>query len=145
MITREAAFILLLALCSTAPGAALPDDYITGIPIPDAAPLSSNEETDTDSEAGIPTIFDFPWIRIVDANGDSNPDLLLFGDDIRIVLARVNLSSYAALPCGNADSGRELRDCGEGNGAASPGVCHTGIHATIYSATRSILQVDNLI
>ena len=88
-------------------------------------------------------MFDFPLVRIIDANGDRSPDLLLLGDDIRIVLVHTETSN-ATLPCGNAGPGGELRDCGEGNGAAFPGVCSGRLSSTITSATRSALQVDNL-
>jgi hypothetical protein len=133
-----------MALCGTAAGAALPEDYLTSIPVTDTVPLQSSECAESGSEADIPFIFDFPLIRIIDADGDNNPDLLLFGDNVRIVLTRIDFSC-ATHPCGSADPGGELRDCGEGNGAASPGACETSLSVTISSIARSALLVDRLI
>lgn len=141
-MTAKAA-IVLLALYGTAAGAALPEDYITSIPVPDVAAIHANEEAEPDSEADLPSIFDFLCIRIIDANGDSYPDLLLFGNNIRIVLARLDLSTVT-LPCGNKQTlGDSSGIAGKAMGRLLPGsVNRILMHACICSAFRSMSQVD---
>ena len=136
-----AAIVIILALCGTAAGAALPEDYISSIPMPDIAQINANEEAEQDSETALPSIFDFPCIRIIDANGDSYPDLLLFGDNIRIVLARFDLSDVT-LPCGNRQTlGESSGTAGKATELLLPGSVNRAIlHAFISSASRSMLR-----
>jgi hypothetical protein len=134
--------ILLTTVPFTVRGAALPEDYLRSIEVPEELQaVGENSEEETIGSFGLPSIFAFPLVRIIDANGDRSPDLLMLGDDIRIVLVKTETSN-ATLPSGNADPGGELRDCGEGNGAFPSGGCRPGIGTTITSATRSLIQVD---
>jgi hypothetical protein len=135
---------LLLALCAAyTAAAALPEEYIANIQVPDAPVLSEEEESDSEQASEVRT--PFPWIRLVDSDGDRRPDLLLLGEEIRIVIASIDISN-ATLPCGNAAPGSgELRDCGEGTGASSPGGCEPGLSTTICRTIGSVIQVDIVI
>ena len=135
---------VLLASASSF-SAALPEDYIANIRMPEAPVLSEEESASADSGESPGVRSPFPWIRIIDADGDRRPDLLMLGEDIRIVIAKIDISN-ATLPCGNADPGSgELRDCGEGNGASSPGGCESAISVIISRAIGSAIEVDRVL
>jgi hypothetical protein len=133
------AILPLLACAAASSGAALPEEYLRSIEPPSEVRTVDGEGESNAVTVGIPSLFDFPLVRIIDANGDRTPDLLILGEDIRIVLVRTDTSDADSRDAG---PGGELRDCGEGNGACSPGDCRCGIASIITSAMRSLVRVD---
>jgi hypothetical protein len=132
--------VLPLLVCAAAShGAALPEEYLRSMEPPAEARTADEEGEATAGSVGLPSLFDFPLVRIIDSNGDRTPDLLILGEDIRIVLVRTDTSDATLR---NAGSGGKLRDCGEGNGAFSSGACRCGIASTITSAMRSLARLD---